>query len=87
MCVWCAMRSAGHQTDVRHQPTLAGGTGDRHRQRAADVGLFWLEDVTTCDDYAGLARMNQALSTPIAGGEYLWGITPFRQMIEARSVD
>ena len=52
-------------------------------RRVADVGLFWLEDVTTCDDYAGLARINQALSTPIAGGEYLWGITPFRQMIEA----
>jgi L-talarate/galactarate dehydratase len=56
-------------------------------KRAEDVGLFWLEDVTTCDDYQGLARVNQALSTPIAGGEYLWGITPFRQMIEARSVD
>ena len=22
--------------------------------RVADVGLFWLEDVTTCDDYQGL---------------------------------
>ena len=55
--------------------------------RVEDVGLFWLEDVTTCDDYAGLARVNAALSTPIAGGEYVWGITPFRQMIEARSVD
>ena len=55
--------------------------------RVADVGLFWLEDVTTCDDYAGLARVNEALSTPIAGGEYLWGIVPFRYMIEARSVD
>src|SRR5947209_2911435 len=56
-------------------------------KRCEDVGLFWLEDVTTCDDYAGLARVNEALSTPIAGGEYLWGIAPFRQMIEARSVD
>ena len=55
--------------------------------RVADVGLFWLEDVTTCDDYAGLARVNEALSTPIAGGEYVWGIVPFRHMIEARSVD
>jgi len=27
------------------------------------------------------------LSTPIAGGEYVWGVAPFRQMIEARSVD
>jgi L-talarate/galactarate dehydratase len=56
-------------------------------KRAEDVGLFWLEDVTTADDYQGLARVNEALSTPIAGGEYLWGIAPFRQMIEARSVD
>src|SRR5690348_4568070 len=55
--------------------------------RVADVGLFWLEDVTTCDDYEGLARVNNALSTPIAGGEYVWGIVPFRHMIEARSVD
>ena len=55
--------------------------------RANDVGLFWLEDVTTADDYQGLARVTDALTTPIAGGEYLWGIAPFRQMIEARSVN
>ena len=56
-------------------------------KRIEDVGLFWLEDVTVCDDYQGLARINAALSTPIAGGEYVWGIVPFRHMIEARSVD
>src|SRR5690242_14348990 len=56
-------------------------------RRVEDVGLFWLEDVTVCDDFQGLARVNAALSTPIAGGEYVWGIEPFRQMIEARSVD
>ncbi len=55
--------------------------------RVEDVGLFWLEDVTTADDYQGLARVTAALKTPIAGGEYLWGIVPFRHMIEARSVD
>ncbi len=55
--------------------------------RAEDVGLFWLEDVTTADDYQGLARVTAALKTPIAGGEYLWGLVPFRHMIEARSVD
>jgi L-alanine-DL-glutamate epimerase-like enolase superfamily enzyme len=55
--------------------------------RAEDVGLFWLEDVTTADDFQGLARVTAALKTPIAGGEYLWGITPFRQMIQAHSVD
>jgi L-alanine-DL-glutamate epimerase-like enolase superfamily enzyme len=56
-------------------------------RRVEDVGLFWLEDVTAHDDYAGLARVTAALKTPIAGGEYVWGIVPFRHMIEARSVD
>jgi L-talarate/galactarate dehydratase len=55
--------------------------------RVEDVGLFWLEDVTAADDYPGLARVTAALKTPIAGGEYLWGLIPFRHMIEARSVD
>jgi len=55
--------------------------------RVEDVNLFWLEDVTTADDYQGLARVTAALKTPIAGGEYLWGIQPHRQMIGAHSVD
>jgi L-alanine-DL-glutamate epimerase-like enolase superfamily enzyme len=56
-------------------------------KRIEDVGLFWLEDVTRHDDYQGLARVTAALKTPIAGGEYVWGIQPFRQMIEAHAVD
>jgi L-alanine-DL-glutamate epimerase-like enolase superfamily enzyme len=56
-------------------------------RRIEDVHLFWLEDVTTADDYQGLARVSDALSTPVAGGEYLYGPAPFRQMLEARSVD
>jgi L-alanine-DL-glutamate epimerase-like enolase superfamily enzyme len=55
--------------------------------RIEDVGLFWLEDVTRADDYQGLARVTAALKTPIAGGEYVYGIEPFRQMIAAHSVD
>jgi L-alanine-DL-glutamate epimerase-like enolase superfamily enzyme len=43
--------------------------------------------VTTHDDYAGIARVNAALATPICGGELVWGIVPFRHMIEQRSVD
>jgi L-alanine-DL-glutamate epimerase-like enolase superfamily enzyme len=57
------------------------------RVEDAGVGLFWLEDVTTHDDYAGLARVTAALATPVAGGEYLYGIVPFRHMLEHRSVD
>jgi len=58
-----------------------------HRVEEAGVGLFWLEDVTTADDYQGLARVTAALKTPVAGGEYVWGIAPFRQMIQHHSVD
>ncbi|MBV9861592.1 MAG: mandelate racemase/muconate lactonizing enzyme family protein [Alphaproteobacteria bacterium] len=57
------------------------------RVEDAGVGLFWLEDVTAHDDYDGLARVNAALATPICGGELVYGIVPFRHMIEARSVD
>ncbi len=56
-------------------------------RRLESFGLFWLEDVTAAEDFAGLARVASALSTPIAGGEYVWGIAPFRHMLEARSVD
>jgi L-talarate/galactarate dehydratase len=56
-------------------------------QRIEQYHLHWLEDVTTCDDYAGLAKVTAALKTPIAGGEYVYGIAPFRHMLEARSVD
>jgi len=57
------------------------------RVEDAGVGLYWLEDVTAHDDYAGLARVAAALATPVAGGEYLYGTVPFRHMLEARSVD
>jgi len=62
--------------------------------QAIDIGtriesarLYWLEDVTVHDDYQGLARITQTLSTPIAGGEYVYGSVPFRHMLEAGSVD
>ncbi len=69
----------------RWRPEQAVDIG--RRVEDAGVGLFWLEDVTTADDYPGLARIADALSTPVAGGEYVWGIVPFRHMMEARSVD
>ncbi|MEE8519477.1 MAG: mandelate racemase/muconate lactonizing enzyme family protein, partial [Dehalococcoidia bacterium] len=49
--------------------------------------LFWLEDPVHHQDYAGLARIADALDTPIAAGEYHYGIAPFRHMLEHRSID
>jgi L-alanine-DL-glutamate epimerase-like enolase superfamily enzyme len=56
-------------------------------QRVEEYGLGWLEDVTYAYDYQGLARVTAAIKTPVCGGEFLYGIEPFRQMIEHRSVD
>jgi L-alanine-DL-glutamate epimerase-like enolase superfamily enzyme len=55
--------------------------------RILDYQLYWLEDPTVHDDYAGLARVADALVTPIAAGEYHYGIVPFRHLLEARSID
>ena len=56
-------------------------------RKMADYNLFWLEDPTHHQDYDGLARIADALDTPIATGEYHYGIAPFRHMLERRSVD
>ena len=56
-------------------------------RRLADYDIFWLEDPTNHQDYAGLARIADALDTPIAAGEYHYGLAPFRHMLEQRSID
>ena len=56
-------------------------------RRIEPYHLFWLEDPTAHDDYAGLARIADNLTTPIAAGEYHYGIVPFRHLLEARSID
>jgi L-talarate/galactarate dehydratase len=53
----------------------------------AEYDIYWLEDPTQHEDYAGLARIADALDTPIAAGEYQFGLPPFRQMVEQRSID
>jgi L-alanine-DL-glutamate epimerase-like enolase superfamily enzyme len=56
-------------------------------RRIEPYHLFWLEDPVVHDDFQGLARVADNLTTPIAAGEYHYGIRPFRHMLEARSID
>jgi L-alanine-DL-glutamate epimerase-like enolase superfamily enzyme len=56
-------------------------------RRIEPYHLFWLEDPVAHDDFAGLARVADALTAPVAAGEYHYGIVPFRHMLEARSID
>lgn len=53
----------------------------------ARYNLYWLEDPIHHQDYDGMARIADALDTPIATGEYHYGIVPFRHMLEKRSLD
>ena len=56
-------------------------------RRIEPYHLYGLEDPIAHDDYTGLARVADALTTPIAAGEYHYGIAPFRHLLEARSID
>ena len=53
----------------------------------ANYNLFWLEDPVQHQDFEGMARIADALDTPIASGEYHYGIVPFRWLLEHRSID
>jgi L-alanine-DL-glutamate epimerase-like enolase superfamily enzyme len=56
-------------------------------RRMEPYHLYWLEDPVAHDDYAGLARVADSLTTPVAAGEYHYGIVPFRHLLEARAID
>jgi L-talarate/galactarate dehydratase len=71
--------------DINQRWSLAEAISIGHRVEG--LGLGWLEDPTTCDDYQGLAKIADALTTPICAGEYLWGIEPQRQAMSHHAVD
>ncbi|MGA2989606.1 MAG: mandelate racemase/muconate lactonizing enzyme family protein [Candidatus Korobacteraceae bacterium] len=56
-------------------------------RRLEELDFLWFEDFTSHEDYVGLSRIAGTLITPIAGGEYVWGIAPFRHMLEAHAAD
>jgi L-alanine-DL-glutamate epimerase-like enolase superfamily enzyme len=56
-------------------------------RRVEELGLAWLEDPTAATDHQGLAKIADALTTPICAGEYLYGIEPHRQSLTHHSVD
>jgi L-alanine-DL-glutamate epimerase-like enolase superfamily enzyme len=71
--------------DINQRWSVAEAISIGHR--VEELGLGWFEDPTKCDDYQGLGKIADALSTPICAGEYLWGIEPHRQSMTNYSVD
>jgi L-alanine-DL-glutamate epimerase-like enolase superfamily enzyme len=73
------MADINHNWDVRQALSLG--------PRLDEFGLYWLEDVVARDDYRGMGEIARALATPLASGESVYGLTPFRHMLEAGAVD
>ena len=77
-----------HPPDVRHQPALDRARGHQHRRAARALspalagGRHRPRRLRRASPASPPARRR-----PIAGGEYVYGIAPFRHMLEARSVD
>ncbi len=73
------MVDINHNWDVREALALG--------PRLDEFDLFWLEDVVVKDDYRGMGEIARALATPLATGESVYGLTPFRHLLEAGGVD
>lgn len=50
--------------------------------RLREFDLCWLEDPIAHDDFAGQARLLSDLSIPIATGEYVYGASGFRHLLD-----
>jgi mandelate racemase len=60
----------------------------RERLRHLDAeGLAWVEEPVVAEDYAGMAGVARAASTPIQAGENWWGPLEFTKAVEAGASD
>ena len=72
-------------TDVNFRWTPAQAIRAGHALE--EFRLFWFEDPVPTYNLEGLAEVREALHTPIAAGEALYGFTSFRPLFEARALD
>jgi L-alanine-DL-glutamate epimerase-like enolase superfamily enzyme len=52
-----------------------------------EAGISWLEDPIHHQDLTGLAQVASSLDIPIAGGEHVYQLGAFRDLLQARGVD
>jgi mandelate racemase len=52
-----------------------------------ELGLVWIEEPTTAEDFAGHAQIKAAAATPVQAGENWWGPLEFRKAINAGATD
>jgi mandelate racemase len=51
------------------------------------LGLTWIEEPTTAEDFAGHAQIKAAAATPVQAGENWWGPLEFRKALNAGATD
>jgi len=49
--------------------------------------IYWLEDPVHHQDFDGLARIADQLDTAVCTGEYLYGVAPFRYLLDRGAAD
>jgi L-talarate/galactarate dehydratase len=52
-----------------------------------EAGIAWLEDPLPHQDVAGLAQLAERLDIPVAGGEHLYHLAAFKDLLQQRAVD
>jgi L-alanine-DL-glutamate epimerase-like enolase superfamily enzyme len=50
-------------------------------------GIAWLEDPVHHQDMAGLSHLAEILHIPVAGGEHLYNLAAFKELLHHRAVD
>lgn len=59
----------------------------RHATRALDeLGLYWIEEPLDVSDLDGLAELARSISTPIAAGETVFGVSGAAELIDRQAV-
>jgi mandelate racemase len=80
-------RDAGLKVMVDYNQSLDIVSAINRGRLLDQEGLLWIEEPTTAEDYAGHARIAQALNTPIQMGENMWGPGDLAKALEAGASD
>jgi mandelate racemase len=82
-------RAAGDEMAVMvdYNQSLTPVEAVERARRLDDEGLTWIEEPTRAEDYAGMAEVARAASTPIQAGENWWGPQELAKAIAAGASD
>ena len=85
-----ALRSAvgdGIDLMVDYNQSLSVDAAVERARALDDEGLYWIEEPTRADDFAGHARIAAAARTPIQLGENWWGVHDMEKSVAGAASD